>query len=231
MKKKVLIIIYVILILITLKLFYNILIDNVLISNYNNGKYLENQTKLLTFLNFSQPYIANYNYGNVLYKNGEYEQAIEKYKKALKGIVPKDKECNIRINYALAICKTVSVNEKDQNSINKAIEKYESAIQILTEKGCADKDDNNGHNKKAEQLKEDIQKEIDRLKNLQEHDSNGNKDNDEENKTEENVDTIEEKIQKVKEDATKDQRQTENDYKNFGNFDYNRTKKIGKGRV
>ena len=225
MKKKVLIIIYVILILITLKLFYNILIDNVLISNYNNGKYLENQAKLLTFLNFSQPYIANYNYGNVLYKNGEYEQAIEKYKKALKGIVPKDKECNIRINYALAICKTVSVNEKDQNSINKAIEKYESAIQILTEKGCADKDDNNGHNKKAEQLKEDIQKEIDRLKNLQENESNANKDNDEENKTEENVDTIEEKIQKVKEDATKDQRQTENDYKNFGNFDYNRTKK------
>ena len=225
MKKKVLIIIYVILILITLKLFYNILVDNVLISNYNNGKYSENQAKLLTFLNFSQPYIANYNYGNVLYKNGEYEQAIEKYKKALKGIIPKDKECNIRINYALAICKTVSVNEKDQNSINKAIEKYESAIQILTEKGCADKDDNNGHNKKAEQLKEDIQKEIDRLKKLQENESNANKDNDEENKTEENVDTIEEKIQKVKEDATKDQRKTEKNYENFDNFDYNRVKK------
>lgn len=225
MKKKVLIIIYVILILITLKLFYNMLIDNVLISNYNNGKYSENQAKMLTFLNFSQPYIANYNYGNVLYKNGEYEQAIEKYKKALKGIVPKNKECNIRINYALSICKTVSVNEKDQNSINNAIEKYESAIQILTEKGCADKDDNNGHNKKAEQLKEDIQKEINRLKNLQEHDSNTNKDNDEKNKTEENVDTIEEKIQEVKENATKDQRKTENDYKNFGDFDYNRVKK------
>lgn len=225
MKKKVLIIIYVILILITLKLFYNMLIDNALISNYNNGKYLENQAKMLTFLNFSQPYIANYNYGNVLYKNGEYEQAIEKYKKALKGIVPKDKECNIRINYALSICKTVSVNEKDQNSINNAIEKYESAIQILTEKGCADKDGNNGHNKKAEQLKKDIQKEINRLKNLQEHDSNTNKDNDEKNKTEENVDTIEEKIQEVKENATKDQRKTENDYKNFGDFDYNRVKK------
>ena len=225
MKKKVLIIIYVILILITLKLFYNILVDNVLISNYNNGKYSESQAKILTFLNFSQPYIANYNYGNVLYKNGEYEQAIEKYKKALKGIVPEDKECNIRINYALAICKTVSVNEKDQNSINKAIEKYESAIQILTEKGCADKDGNNGHNKKAEQLKKDIQKEIDRLKNLQENESNANKDNDEENKTEENVDTIEEKIQKVKEDATKDQRKTEKNYENFDNFDYNRVKK------
>ena len=226
MKKKVLIITYIILILITLKLIYNILVNNILISNYNNGKYIENQAKMLTFLNFSQRYVANYNYGNILYKNGEYEQAIEKYKDSLNGIVPKDKECNIRINYALAICKTVSVDEKNQSSINDAIEKYESAIDVLTEKGCANKDDDNGHNEKAEQLKKDIQKEIDRLRNLQNTDSNSDEDDKkEENEKQEDVQTIEEKIQDIKETATQEQRETESSLKNYGNFDYSRVKR------
>ena len=139
MKRKVLIVIYIILILVTLKLLYNVIIDSILINNYNKGKYSNSQAKALTFFNFPERYIANYNYGNILYQNGEYEKAIEEYKKSLKGFIPKNKECNIRINYALAICKTVSVNEKDQSSINNAIQKYESAIEILTQKGCANK--------------------------------------------------------------------------------------------
>ena len=66
MKKKVLIIIYIILILATLKLIYNIAINSILIKEYNNGKYEENNAKALTYLNFPQGYVANYNYGNIL---------------------------------------------------------------------------------------------------------------------------------------------------------------------
>lgn len=221
MKRKILTAIYIILILIAIKLFYNIALNSILIDKYEKGQYSENQAKLLTYINFTQSYVANYNYGNVLYQNGEYERAIEKYKKALKGIIPKDKECNIRINYALAICKTVEVDESDQNSINEAIKTYESAIDVLTEKGCANKDDNNGHNQNAEQLKKDIQKEIDRLRKLQKNEKDESEKDTEEkdNKTTEETESIENKIQDIKEDATKEQRETENRYKNY-NKDY-----------
>ena len=227
MKKKVLIVIYIILILITLKLLYSILTNTILINDYNKGKYSESQAKLLTFLNFPESYIANYNYGNILYQNGEYEKAIEEYEKSLKRFVPKNKECNIRINYALAICKTVTVDEKDQSSIKNAIEKYESAIEVLTENGCANKNDSNGHSQKAEQLKKDIQKEIDRLKKLQNSNSKENKKDEEkkDNNSKEDTEKIEEKIQDIKENATQEQRELENKYKNYNNFNYNKVER------
>ena len=224
MKKKILIIVYIILICITLKLLYNITINSILINRYNNGEYSESQAKALKFLNFNQSYVANYNYGNILYQNGKYEDAQKEYRNALDGIVPKNKECNIRINYALAICKTVSVNEEEQSSINSAIEKYESAIEILIQKGCANKNDNNGHNQKAEKLKNDIQNEIDRLKNLQK-DNNNNNEQEKEEKKQKNIDTIKEEMKNIKENATQEQREMESQYKNYGNYDYNRVEK------
>ena len=224
MKRKALIVIYIILIFITLKLLYNVLINSILINNYNKGKYSSTQAKMLTFFNFSESYIANYNYGNILYKNGEYEKAIEEYKKSLRGFIPKNKECNIVINYALATCKAISVNEKDQSSINNAIEKYELAIEILTQKGCANKNNDNGHSQKAETLKKDIQKEIERLKKLQKSSNNKNYNNEEE-KNKENIDTVEEKIKNIKESAMQEQKRVEDIYKAWEKIDYNRIQK------
>ena len=223
MKRKVVIVLYIILILIAVKLIYNQLLNTILINDYNNNKYNESYAKALTYVNFPQQYIANYNYGNILYKKGEYEEAIKKYEKALNGIIPKDKKCNIRINYALAICKTVQVDESDSKSIKNAIQTYEEAIEVLTEEGCANKDNNNGHNKKAEQLKKDIQKEIERLKKLENSSSASEEEEKEEQKelNEKETETIEEKIQNIKENAIQNQRETENKYKNFGNHDYN----------
>ena len=218
MKKKILIVIYIILLFIIIKLFYNHITNSILINKYNKGQYSENVAKSLTYVNFPQSYVANYNYGNILYQKGEYEKAIEEYENALKVSVPKDKECSVRTNYALAICQTIQLNEKEQESINTAIKIYESAIDILTENGCANKENNNGHNQNAEQLKKDIQKEIDRLKRLQ---KNKNSDTEEKNtkneeeKTNEKTKTIEKEIQKIKEDATKEQREMEETYKEF----------------
>lgn len=226
MKRKIVIVIYIILILINFKLLYNIGTNSRLINKYNNGEYTDNLARNLTYFNFLQRYVANYNYGNILYQKGEYENAIEEYKKALKGIVPKYKECNIRINYALAICRTVNVNEKNQDSIKNAIKTYETAIEVLTEDGCANKTNNKGHSQKAEQLKKDIQKEIDRLKKLEkiENDSNEEKEENKKDKTKEDVETIESKIQNIKEEATKDQRETESKFTNYNKDINTRTK-------
>ena len=216
MKKKILIIIYVILIFIILKLAYTNIINRILIIKYNNGEYSEKLAEQLTLFNFSQSYVADYNYGNILYQNGDYESAIEQYKKSLSDkTIPEDRECSVRINYALAICKTVKLDESDEQSIKKAISIYESAIDVLTEHGCANKNDDNGHSEKAEKLKKDIQNEIERLKKLLEENSN-NKDEEkdekeekEKNEDEKRSEEIEAKIQDIKEEATKEQRESE----------------------
>ena len=177
-------------------------------------------------MNFPQQYVANYNYGNVLYKNGEYEEAIKKYEETLNGIIPEDKECNIRINYALAICKTVQVDESDSQSKKNSIQTYEKAIEVLTEKGCANKDNDTGHSEKAEQLKKDIQKEIDRLKRLENSSSDSEEEKEEQKEVnEKETETIERKIQDIKENAIQDQREVENKYKNYGNFNYTMVEK------
>lgn len=215
MKKKLQICINVILILIFLKLMFNMIMNNMIIKKYDNGVYSEGEAKLLTHSNFIQPYIANYNYANILYKNNQYEKAIKEYDKALSFLVPKDKECKIRINYALSICKGIELDENNQQSIINAIKKYEEAINILTENGCANKKDNNGHSKEAEQLKQDIQKEIDRLKKLLNIDEDYEQEEKNEQHDNDKKDKIEEKIQELRENATKEQRNIENMYKNY----------------
>ena len=211
MKTKTLIIADIVFIFIMFNLLFVNIKNTFIINKYQEGKYLENDAKLLTNITFQKSYVSNYNFGNILYQNGEYEKAISEYKKALKTVISSEKEFKIRINCALAICKTVQVDESNQESINNAINTYQEAIDVLVEKNC-DK-----HNEDARKLKEDIEKEIERLKKLQRDTDNKNNENQEENKNEESA---EEKIKDIKENATKEQNETENIYKNF-NKEYN----------
>ncbi len=211
MKTKTLIIADIVFSFIMLSLLFVNIKNTFIINKYKEGKYLESDAKMLTNITLQKSYISNYNYGNILYQNGKYEKAISEYKKALKTVSSSEKECKIRINCALAICKTVQVDESNQESINNAINTYQEAIDVLVEKNC-DK-----HNEDARKLKEDIEKEIERLKKLQRDTDNKNNENQEENKNEESA---EEKIKDIKENATKEQNETENIYKNF-NKEYN----------
>ena len=189
MKRNILIVIYVISIIITLLLVCNFVI--------------------------SRNYIENYNVGNKLYKEKKYDEAIDKYKKALESInIPQKRECSIRINYALAICKTVQIDMSDSESVSNAIRKYESAIDVLTEKGCANKDDDNGHSEKAEQLKKDIQEAINKLKSTEKVEGDSEEEDDNDQKPKEGG-TVEQKIQLIKENATKSQRENENKYESY----------------
>lgn len=186
MNKKALIITYIILVLIVLILGYPI----------------------------GQAYVPDYNNANELYKNGDYEGAIELYQNALYYFMPESKECSVRINLALAMCKTVQVDEQDQQSIKLAIEIYQSAIGVLEEKDCV------SHNEDARQLRDDIQAEIDRLKNLQQSESSDDEKEEEkkqEKEKQQQTDSVEEKIKQIKVDATKTQREIERQF-----FDYNK---------
>ena len=227
MKKRIFIIVYVLVILILIKLIFNTITNGILISKYEDGEYSEKTAYALTMLNFPESYIADYNLGNILYKNGDYNGAIEQYKKALKKCVPKRKECNIRINYALSICKLVHVDESNKESIKNAIEEYEKAIDVLIEQDCAN-DEGDGHSDNAQELKDDIEKEIERLKKLldqddkdDEKDDNDNDDNNNnDDKDDEKNKEIEDKIKDIKEDAIKEQREKEESSKNL-NKKYN----------
>lgn len=216
MKTKTLIIADIVFIFIMFNLLFVNIKNTFIINKYQEGKYLENDAKLLTNITFQKSYVSNYNFGNILYQNGEYEKAISEYKKALKTVISSEKEFKIRINCALAICKTVQVDESNQESINNAINTYQEAIDVLVEKNCYK------HNEDARKLKEDIEKEIERLKKLQKNTDNKNNENEEENKIDENKneENVEEKIKDIKEEATKEQSETENIYKNF-NKEYN----------
>ena len=216
MKVKTLIAVDIIFTFIMLNLLFVNVKNSLIINKYKEGMYLENDAKLLTNITFQKSYISNYNYGNILYQNGEYERAILEYEKALKNVISSKKECKIRINYALAICKTVQVDENNQESIKNAIKTYQEAIEVLVEKDC-DK-----HNEDAQRLKKDIEKEIERLKKLQKNIDNNNNENEEENKTDKNKkeESVEEKIKDIKEEAINRQKETEEVYKNF-NKNYN----------
>jgi hypothetical protein len=105
--------------------------------------------------------------------------------------------------------------------VNEAIIKYESAIEVLVEVECAHRNDNNGHDKDAQQLKNDIQKEIDRLKSQsgqegQEGQEGGQEENPpEENTTNENE--ITNKIEQLLEEGLNTQMEQNSQYhvKNF----------------
>lgn len=159
--KKIIRIIYIILILILIKLIISFTVNEIYISKYEKGIYKENLVKILEILNYPESYIAHYNYGNYYYQNEKYIEAISKYDKALESRLPKGKECRIRINKALCILKSVDLENK---KAEENIEILYKAREVLCEQGCANTDNPNGHNKQAEQLKKEIDELIEKLK-------------------------------------------------------------------
>lgn len=171
-------ILYIVLIIILIRFLTIFAINKIFISNYNKEIYKEKMIKSLLILNISEPYIAHYNYGNVLYKNNNFDKAIEEYEKALKLFPPKKKECSIRINLALAMLGKVDEENKTKY---ENLEILEQAKEVLCEEGCANKTNDKGHSKKAQKLKEDIDEWIKKFEK-QEEKKEDNKDKKEDNK-------------------------------------------------
>lgn len=226
--KKVLFVIYIILVLILSKLIVSFCINENFISNYKSGKYDEGTVKSLLVLNIPQPCVAHYNYGNVLYKNGNYDIAIEQYNRALELFPSKEEECSIRINLALAMLK--KIDEKDDSEDNKIVtlQILNNARNVLCENGCANKNDDKGHSAEAERLKKDIDKRIKELEEQTGQDSNddGNDDGDDDDNKDNNK-NVDKKEQQLKEIQAKSREERESDLsyvKNLFNYDFYRGK-------
>lgn len=155
-----------VILLVGLWLLSRLLINHSFIKNYNDGNYSTQSEEKLTKLNFPESYVPYYNLGDVAFKRGDYVSAVSYFTQALTMYPPEKRECQIRINLALAMCNTIDFNDLDsQEKIDTAIFMLYKARDVLLEKGCAKDGDEPGHNADAQQLKEDIDKMIERLKN------------------------------------------------------------------
>lgn len=156
MKKKILILIYILLVLVFLKQVINIFYNRYVLNFYNDHDYSIN-VNLLESLNIFESYIAPYNNGNILYKNKQYKAAYKKYEETLDcWDLPKDKECDVRVNMALCKVNMLDENYKDEEHIDESITILHEAQKILTKKGCA-KESGKGHDKEAQLLHDEIE--------------------------------------------------------------------------
>ncbi len=145
------------------------LINSVFVFKYNHGSYTAGNynakiEEFLSKLNIPEGYVPYYNAGNAHYMNGDYDEAISYYKDALESHPTEKKECDIRVNLALAMLKKIDFDhlETEKQKAN-AIRQLQSARNVLVEKGCADPYGTNGHDPEAEQLKQDIDKMLEEL--------------------------------------------------------------------
>jgi len=156
-----------------------VLVNRAFVKKYNSRTYDVKLEEKLLFLNFPESYVPYYNLGNAYYKDLCYSEAVEYYNEALKMYPPASKECSIRINLALALCNTIDyTNLSSQEKIDTAIFVLYKARDVLLENGWAVDEGDNYRDADAQQLKEDIDKMIEKLKNPEKsgQDQQNNKD-------------------------------------------------------
>jgi len=135
---------------------FNSIYNFILVRNYKDGDHTMSADPLQN-INLYQEYVAYYNAGNVAYEKHDYKGAIENYKKALSFNPPEDKECPIRVNLVLASLNKFDWTGETKIQPDELRTALEAGREILLEKGCAT-DNNDGHDKDAQQLKNDIDK-------------------------------------------------------------------------
>lgn len=207
-----------VLIIFLMKLLFSFSINEIIIWNYNNNVYNTTLVKTLYIFNFIEPYIAYYNEGNVLYKTGNYEEAINKYSKSLKKNPPQSKVCDIRINLSLAMIKLV-----DSTNYNTAFNQLEEAKNNLYNNNCASFTDESGYSKDAEKLEQEI-------KNLQDELNNTSKNNDEkkddaekdddEKEDYEDYDDIKEELKEIEKESQSNRQSDMTTYENMNDDEY-----------
>ena len=202
----------------------------VFLSEYNKGNYNGGIPDILKVGNINEGYLPYYNSGNVHYQKGEYDEAIVDYNKALNHYIPEGKECDIRVNLALAMLQKIDfdhIDHENQKEVKKVISQLLAAREVLTEQGCADPKGTDGHDPEAEQLKQDIDKMIKELmqdlddEDQDDQDQNQDDQNDQDQDQDQNQDgnsggsnSREKEIQEQLNDQKRENMQERNDTQN-----------------
>lgn len=155
-------------------LFFGIIVSilfALFLSNYlSNKKFIKNYKKEIyelsdgDIMSFTSPSVAPFNRGDIFYKKGMLPEAEEEFKNALKKSHSEEKDCSIRINLALSIAMDIDKDKVTIDNLDETIARLEEAKGYLLENGCAHDEDEDGHDKDAQQLKDDIDKFIEELK-------------------------------------------------------------------
>ena len=149
------------------------------ISNYDKGIYKSSDVNQI--LGFTQPYVYHYNNGNVYYNEGDYQGAEDEYRTALGYKPGGEKDCKTRINLALSIVKQIDPESVTAANLDETLERLDDARDILVANGCAHRDDEDGHNKDAQTLKDEIDDFEEQLKqSVQEQENGGGTDDQDE---------------------------------------------------
>ncbi|MBR6403303.1 MAG: tetratricopeptide repeat protein [Eubacterium sp.] len=200
------------------------IINLVFLVNYNNEIYTTSGEEFLTKLNIPEGYVPYYNIGNADYMNGNYDNAISNYKSALECHPTEKRECDIRVNLALAMLHKIDFDHLDSEKQKaNAIRTLQAARKILCEKGCADPYGTDGHDPEAEQLKQDIDKMLEELGTKPETDQGDEADQqqskggkgDEQQKTKREQ-QLQEDLEKQKQDAMEERRDADNEKSQTG---------------
>lgn len=205
-KKKILIGIYIVMLLICSKLAFNFIYNGIVVAAYHQYNYSVTMKPLLIF-NWSEPYIAHYNQGNIYYQNYSFEDAILSYGEALEANPPKEKECDIRINLALAMLGTMEEDYTAPENVETSLEILLGAKEVLLENDCAT-ENGDGHNSTAEQLKEEIEAMIAELQ--QQSETQQKENSNEEGEKEENQQTQEDEFEEDVKKALQEQQSEAN---------------------
>lgn len=139
---------------------------------------------IMIYLNI---YIYHYNKGNSFYEKEDYVSAISCYEKALNCHMPEKKECDVRVNLALAKMYTTKVKEMESFASMKEDEAQaaweeivtvgEECLDILSAQECA-KEEGDGHDREAQKLYDEIKKLLDSQSSSSPDDNNDDNNDD-----------------------------------------------------
>lgn len=130
----------------------------------------------LSKLGFIVPYIDHYNKSIVYYTEKDYVNAENESYQALMWNHPKDedRDCKIRINYALSIAKQYPESVVTQDNVSDIIKRLKVARNVLCENNCADMNDQSWHNDDAQTLKKELDEYIKKLEEMEYSGQDGN---------------------------------------------------------
>lgn len=218
MKKKIIVCLYVILFIVCFKLGFSYFYNEYIISKYDDGNYSISASPLF-ICNWFQSYVAHYNMGNIYYSNGNFEAAIDEYKKALEANPDEEKECSVRINLALAIIGTIAEDYSSEENLEDTVAKLKEARAVLLEEDCAT-ESGDGHSETAEKLKREIDEILKALeREEQKQPNNGNNDPEDNPKKDDKDDAyeqnIKEHLQQQQNDSYKERKESLDLYKEY----------------